>query len=333
MQAASLRKRLRRAAVALAVLAVVVFGLELGLRSVGAPAPQPRTYTHDHESRPSEHFVADPVLGWRMRPGTELVYGTEGRISTYRANADGFRRGEVEPSDGQVLAVLGDSFAWGAGVQFEETFGALLASTLGMRIANFGMPGYGIDQVAATLRERALPAKPTLVLVAIFASDFQRSLDGYREIEGMTKPVFRLADGELVPFTEADVPWAPWRWLDEHSFAFTAAKLASWKLAMRWPHGEWWHLNRAFLARMISDCRAAGVKLAFVHVPTISWRGFPALGEFCAEERVPWIDPVELSPTQPKGLYYVEDKHLNAAGHAWLAGLLGEHLVSAFASR
>lgn len=165
-----------------------------------------------------------------------------------------------------------------------------------MRIANFGMPGYGIDQIAATLRERVLPAKPTLVLVAIFASDFQRSLDGYREIEGMTKPVFRLADGNLVPFTEADVPWAPWRWLDAHSFVFTAAKLASWKLAMRWPHGEWWHLNRALLERMISDCRTAGVKIAFVHVPTISWRGFPALGEFCAEQRVPWIDPAALSP-------------------------------------
>ncbi|MCE9594276.1 MAG: SGNH/GDSL hydrolase family protein [Planctomycetes bacterium] len=295
--------------------------LELALRLVGYPSPQPRTYAGEHESRPSENFIADPELGWRMKPLTRFSYPTEGREHEYVADARGFRRAEQETAtSSKRLAVLGDSFAWGAGVDFDETFAARTARELGTwRLSNWGMPGYGVDQIATTLRTRALAEKPDLVLVAIYAWDFQRSLSAYRDVEGMTKPVFEVADGELVPRTSDDTPSNALRWLDEHSYAFTAAKLASWRVAMQLPHGEWWSLNRAFVERMIDDCAAAGVKVAFVHVPTISWNAFPALGELCAARGVPWFDPAAEFPARPDGIYYASDKHLNAAGHAWLA--------------
>lgn len=295
--------------------------LELTLRLVGYPIPQPRTYAGEHESRPSEHFVADPDLGWRMRPLTRFTFATDGLVHAYTADERGFRCGTTKATTGaKRLAVLGDSFAWGAGVEFDATFAARTARELGdWNVSNWGMPGYGVDQVAATLRTRALDEKPDLVLVAIYAWDFQRSLSAYRDVEGMTKPVFRVEDDELVPTTSDDTPSSVLRWLDEHSFAFTAAKLASWRVAMKLPHGEWWTLNRAFIERMIDDCAAAGVKIAFVHVPTISWNAFPALGEACTARGVPWLDPATDVPKRPDGIYYPLDKHLNAAGHAWFA--------------
>jgi hypothetical protein len=295
--------------------------LEIALRIVGYPLPQPRTYAGEHEARPSKHFVADPELGWRMKPFTRFTFRTEGRKCAYVADARGFRCSKTEtPNGAKRLAVLGDSFVWGAGVAFEETFAAQTARELGdWRVSNWGMPGYGIDQIAMTLRERALVEKPDLVLVAIYAWDFQRSLSAYRDIEGMTKPVFRIDDGELVPRSDDDTPFGALRWIDEHSYAFTAAKLASWRVAMRLPHGEWWTLNRAFVERMIDDCVAAGVRVAFVHVPTTSWNPFPALGKVCAERDVPWFDPAAEFPERPDGIYYPIDKHLNTAGHAWFA--------------
>lgn len=311
-------KLLRRAALFVVVFVATVLALELGLRIVGYPAPQPQTFVGEFEARPNEHFVADPELGWRMRPHTELSYETEGLSHLYRADARGFRRGDAEPTGERLLAVLGDSFAWGAGVAFEETFAARTADALGWRVANRGLPGYGIDQIAETLRRVVLKDKPDLVLVAIYSRDFERSLNAFREVEGWTKPAFRLDGDALVPRSPDDVPPAAWRWLDRNSYAFTAAKLASWKLAMRWPHGEWWELNRAFLERMIDDCRAAGTRLAFVHVPTNSWRAFPAVGELCARHGVPWLDLAELE-ADPRSLYYASDKHLNATGHAWTA--------------
>ncbi|MCC6406274.1 MAG: SGNH/GDSL hydrolase family protein [Planctomycetes bacterium] len=310
---------LRRALVALGACVVALLLLELGLRTVGYPFPQPRTYPGEHESRPSGHFGADPALGWRMLRGARLMYETEGREHVYLSNERGFRIGETPSTGTRTLAVLGDSFAWGAGVSFDETFAARTAAALGWRVENFGMPGYGIDQIAETLRRCVLKDEPELVLVAIYAWDFQRSLDAYREIEGWSKPAYRLVDGELVERTLADTPTGPLRWLDRHSYAFTASKLASWKLAMRWPHGEWWTLNRAFVERMIDDCKAANVELAFVHVPTMSWNAFPAFGELCAERGVPWLDVAAEVDEPPAGLYYASDKHLNAVGHAWLA--------------
>lgn len=295
--------------------------LELGLRLVGYPSPQPRTYVGEHEPRPSVHFVPDTELGWRMRPGTRLRFATEGRECEYVADDRGFRCDPKAGADGaKRLAVLGDSFAWGAGVEFDETFAACTARELGnWSVSNWGMPGYGIDQIAETLRRCALAETPDLVLVAIYSWDFQRSLSAFREVEGMTKPVFRLADGELLPRTSDDKPSALLRWFDEHSFAFTAAKLASWRIALSLPHGEWWYLNRALIERMIDDCNAANVPITLVHVPTLSWHGFPALGELCEARGVPWLDLAAEIETRPDGIYFPTDNHLNAAGHAWFA--------------
>ncbi len=316
------RSRLRR--ILFAMLLGVVSApllLEFSLRIVGGAAPQPRTYAGEHEARPGAHFVADPELGWHMLPGTQLQYPTEGRQCTYLADARGFRCDPNAREKGaRRLALLGDSFAWGAGVEYSETFGALTARELGdWSVSNWGMPGFGVDQIAQTLRLRALPEQPDLVLVAMYAWDFQRSLCAFREPEGMNKPVYRLEDGALMPRPIDDKPWALWRLLDEHSHAFTAAKLLSWRLARRFPHGEWWHLNRALIERMIDDCQAAGVPIAFVHIPTTSWRSFPALKELCLRREVPWLDLAANVSEPPAGIYYPVDKHLNAAGHQHFA--------------
>jgi lysophospholipase L1-like esterase len=323
-------RRLARCARLVLAFAVVLAAVEVGVRLNGYPRPMPRAYPGEHTPRPSEHFDPDPHLGWRMKPRARLEWVVEGRAHELLSDELGFRIGARELSGTRMLAVLGDSFAWGAGVEFEETFAAQTAERIEWRVRIFGQPGFGVDQIAETLRRAALPERPDLVLVAIYAPDFERSLDAFRVVEGMAKPAHRLAAGELAPRTERDTPHRLWRWLDEHSWALAAANLASRRLAMRWPHGEWWELNRAFVERMIEDCRAANTPLAFVHVPTISWRTFPAFGELCASHGVPWLDPANEWRARPAGAYYPVDKHLTATGHAWFAERLAPWLRSSF---
>jgi hypothetical protein len=189
---------------------------------------------------------------------------------------------------------------------------------------NWGVAGFGIDQIATTLHTRALAQRPRLVLIAIYADDFPRSLNAH--LYGTNKPAFKLQGGHLVPRTAADAPPIWLRWFDRHSFAWTAIKLASWRVAMTLPHGEWWELNRFFIQRMIDDCRAAGVEIVFVHVPSNRGHSFDSLGDYLADRHLTWIDPVVAHPRRPDGIYYPDDRHLNAAGHAWLATHIVERL-------
>ena len=64
---------------------------ELLLRFFPAFDPQPRIYVGDESDRPSANFVADPEIGWRMRPDHEFVVDTTEYHVAYRSNAQGFR--------------------------------------------------------------------------------------------------------------------------------------------------------------------------------------------------------------------------------------------------
>jgi hypothetical protein len=216
---------------------------------------------------------------------------------------------------------------WGFGVDFADTFGARTAEALGgWHLSNWGMPGYGIDQVGLALRSRALPEKPDLVIVGIFPHDFERSLESFRSVEGMCKPSFALADGELVERTTRDRPNSAMRWLERNSYLWNALQLDTWTFARYVPVTEWWSLNAALIERMHDDCKRAGVEVLFVYIPTSTWRGFPALARWMRRLDAHYLDPVELHPERPADLYFAVDKHLNAAGHAWLADRIVEWL-------
>ena len=119
-----------------------------------------------------------------MRPGHEFVVDTAEYHVTYRSNAQGFRD-ERAPGRrrrrGRKIALVGDSFAFGQGVAFDQTFGALLETGLpGTAVDNLAMPGFGLDQIWRTVNAVALPLRPELVIVAFISEDFTRSFNAYR---------------------------------------------------------------------------------------------------------------------------------------------------------
>ena len=74
----------------------------------------------------------------------------------------------------RVVAV-GDSFAYGLGVQDEETFAALLQSSTGLEVVNAGVNGYGIDQAVLMWEHHGRHLAPCLVVLTYYVDDFFRN--------------------------------------------------------------------------------------------------------------------------------------------------------------
>jgi hypothetical protein len=92
------------------------------------------------------------------------------------SNSLGFREREIdpEPAEGVYrIAVIGDSFTWGQGIdrsdRMTERLQALLDHTSGrFEVLNFGLPGRETVDHLRTLRDVVLPLHPDFVLLQWF---------------------------------------------------------------------------------------------------------------------------------------------------------------------
>src|SRR3989304_4685285 len=84
----------------------------------------------------------DPLLGWAHQPGQEGMFETPQFRTAVRINLKGLRDREhaYERSDdsGRIL-VIGDSFAWGYGVEESQRFSQLLETSMGVEVINAGV--------------------------------------------------------------------------------------------------------------------------------------------------------------------------------------------------
>ena len=102
-----------------------------------------------------------------------------------RLNSAGFREREfdsVKPVGVYRIAILGDSFAFGFGIEESERFGNLMAETLGgkgagVEVLNFGRAGADTGDELEILKKTALPVRPDYVLLQWFVNDFEMSRD------------------------------------------------------------------------------------------------------------------------------------------------------------
>jgi hypothetical protein len=287
-------------------LVEVTLRLQPGLMSVPDAFNQRERDARSH-FEPSE-------IGWRMVPSHTFEMTVERTTSSYISNAQGFRSPhDFSQPAAATIALVGDSFTWGWGVDYPQTFAARLEQRLvAGRVNDYGMPGFGIDQIWQSTRTQALPVKPALVVVGFIDDDFSRSLYPIRPEEGFPKPRFELSGGELKPQPPRDSLLqhsAVWRLVDD-SF-----------LRVR-PFGEWWALNTAFFDAMGRDCAQQGVPVVFVRLPQIDGSAFPSLARHFRHQGLAYIDLGESSPEED--LHYQEDRHLNARGHARVASMVAD---------
>jgi hypothetical protein len=166
----SLRVRL---ALALGVPAALVLGLEGGARLYlgdrflsGLPAGHPNEACALH----------DADLGWVNKPGVRTRVVAPRFEYDVAINRRGLRDRDhpYEKPDGVLrVLLLGDSLAWGWGVDDGLAFADLAEEELGpgVEVVNLGVPGYSSDQELWLLEREGVRYEPDIVLLCFILND------------------------------------------------------------------------------------------------------------------------------------------------------------------
>jgi len=164
--------------------------IEIGYRFVaGLPVVKWTNWRVDAVSanRLGERAVFDPVIGWSVKPWTD--------IDGFETIDHGIRRNfqETVVRTGAVLAV-GDSFTEGWEVADAESWPAVLEQMSGVPVVNAGVGGYGTDQIIMRAEQLIPIAKPKVLIVGFLESDIDRA--GH-SVFGAPKPYFSIENNEL----------------------------------------------------------------------------------------------------------------------------------------
>ncbi len=143
----------------------------------------------------------DPVLGWAHQPGQEGIFETPQFRTVVRINEKGLRdRSHSYKRQNGIkrVLVLGDSFAWGYGVEESERFSQLLEKSVDVEVINAGVSGYSTDQELLWYRSEGIKYETDLVILELAGNDVG---DNDRQLVSTIyyKPKFVLEKGQLVP--------------------------------------------------------------------------------------------------------------------------------------
>jgi hypothetical protein len=290
----------------------------------------------------------DPVLGWRPRPGVRLrqtepgVYDVE--VSTDGEGLRGARDISREPAPGVArVALFGCSQTFGTGVADDETYGAQLERMLpGVEVLNFGVGGYGTDQMLLYWESVGEAFRPDVVVLAFAFYHVERNVAAFRFF---AKPRFELGAGGALALTGTPVPTpevlatargAP------HAIPFAdRSVLLRWgwqrvlrgrEVALYQADTEAWRVTQALITRFAESVRASGAHMLLVNLD----HGAGAIEEevmaLAVRLDVDFLDVgavlqgVESHTTR---LRLRGDPHFNADGHAVIAAALRDHLGDA----
>jgi len=288
--------------------------------------------------------IFDKEIGFIARPDniaerTDLAPAdVHYRVITDRIGARVSRPEEQSPSHPDLL-FIGDSFAWGHGMENEQTFAVGAAEMLGMGETNLAFPSYGTTQ-ALQILERHANLRPRYIVYEVIKDALRRNLTScapsYFEFCLDYSHVVFGSDGTaaIAPPRSDGVA----RMLD-HVEALTGRLSPTGWLAQGADeiYGLWLARNsadgldpdqqrRAFaylLRRMAGVAERIGSHLIVVYIPNRDIRPPPAeINSVVAEVGVDFLDTTgAFAAARDHGLY-LNDGHPNAKGNAVIAGEL-----------
>lgn len=303
----------------------------------------------------------DPELGWFHAPGEKGRFARAEFSHAVSINAMGFRDAErrFDRDDPAALrvAVLGDSFVWGHGVEDAEIFTRLIEERLpGVEVWNLGVSGYSTDQELLLFRRVGDLIRPDLVLLMVCRNDFAANTT--RRAGRYPKPLFEDRHaGAGFELTGRPVPppsttqWLVNRARSKSAFVNGLAFLAEdagW--IAHGPRG--WEsqdrVTRFLLDTLLDEIRALGGELMITNAPSAPASGGERrdptegvadllLTGWAAENGVTWADLssgfIAAGQASATPLHYAVDGHWTVRGHRLAAGILAPLIEAALKRR
>ena len=308
---------------------LVVLSLAIGLAALEAGGRAVATII----AKQGKLFRPDAELGWTPLPNLDLVRNNaNGEPWHITTDAEGIRGPSAWGDAGHTrLLVLGDSFAFGEGVDLAERFDTLLQERMpNLSIVNLGVMGYGPDQ--QLIRARAW--KRTLrwgdaVLLLTYGNDFYdlaRTRHG-----GRSKPWVQDVQGRLIehqPATDA------FDMLRDRSYVFTlltrsAARVGSQSERTEQRLETVGELYRKWVLQETADLLARAVLVIIVHHGDTAFELPFELAEVFART-CPGVSGClaldDALASRPRDEVFLADGHWAVGGHRIAAREIAAHL-------
>ncbi len=156
---------------------------------------------------------------YRHRPNIETVALVRGHRIPIHINSHGMRWHEVsvaKPRGTQRIAFFGDSFTFGCWADdIDSTYVGAFARSLNperFEILNFGVGGYGLDDIELQLEEEAISFAPDFVIIMLFnGNDFRDTYFGihkYRLVDGTAEWDPEVIAAKLPEYKRESEPFA-----------------------------------------------------------------------------------------------------------------------------
>jgi hypothetical protein len=239
----------------------------------------------------ASYFVYDRELGWTVGANRQSPNGLYfSSVEGIRSAGPNIRMADQTPRF--RVALIGDSNAFSFEVPFEDSWGYHLQQLLGdnVQVLNFGVDGYGIDQIYLRYKRDVLPWKPRVVVIGVIGHDFWRTMAVYPFVSFgwpgyLVKPRFAIEKGKLellnvplptpnetlgtdriqhLPFIEYDLAYGTtdWDWRFDHGplfFRFLTSVFPRWRIAdPRVSKETAKTLNSRLLARLVKTIEQVG---------------------------------------------------------------------------
>ncbi len=300
-------------------------------------------------------MVPAPYLPYRPAPNSVWMSpAASGEFSfETRHSSLGIRdveHSEKKPPGTFRILGLGDSFTYGVGAAFEDTYLVRLEKKLNERpgahpkveIVKAGIPRYFPEAERLFLEHYGLAFEPDLVIVTFIPNDV---IDTYMGIDAV-KP---SADGFLMSREASELGrLGHWLFLHSHAARTVLVKWVAHRIATKYPvfwddlyvangrHEKAWQKVEEEYRRMADLAGSRGARLVIVQIPENSpWDKpgikYPAtrLSAWAAANGAFFIDtmPVLAAASTSEKLYWDRDPHCNAAGYRVVADAVNRGLT------
>ena len=275
-------------------MVLAVIAAEVALRALGLP----RTYLRHSEPEQFLFVGAGTTNAFYVnRPSSRIrfvydgnprgYFGLENEID-HEVNGAGFRaltEYKVDkPEHTLRVAFLGDSFTFGEGVRFQDTYPEAAAAALRQAAGagrvlfecpNFGVGGYNTAQELQLLRQIVLPLQPDAVVLGVTLSDAEPPLFTVDPRDG--QPVRRPQEAAAVPEGEdaAQPPnllfgsrVARAVWLGAHRRE-TARRTIAYYRALYGQGSPGWQTNREAMRQFVATCGDQGIPCVVILFPVL----------------------------------------------------------------